>query len=233
MRRVDFHFLNGSWSAQTHDRPVVAGLAPAARLPAVAHVDAAPRTIEIADLAVVLIVRDQADAAILDREEVDAMRTDLPPVRAHLAPDTKPCNAAIRKNVDAQEFPAVAVIDLEQVVAIPLQGALWKKRVPARFRFEGIGIIAHFHRGLRRKVAGEVARVEIDQPDDAAQSQPDDRRIVTAVAAPTRFPPIHPLTMGIEGARPRDRLGAAQHAFLRGEEIVSDQENISTECILL
>src|SRR5262245_33403430 len=122
MRRVDFHLINGSWSAQTHDRPVMAGLAPAARLPAVAHVDAAPGTIEIADLAVVLIVRDQPDAAILDREEVDALRADPVPVRTHLAPDTQTRDAAIRKNVEAQEFPAVAVIDLEQVVAISLQG---------------------------------------------------------------------------------------------------------------
>jgi len=82
---------------------------------------------------------------------------------------------------------------------------------------------------LRRKVAGEIPRVEIDEPDDTAQTQPDDRCIVTAAASATRFPAVHPLAMRIERARARHGLGATQHAFLGGEEFVGDPENFGAE----
>ena len=84
---------------QAQDRPVVARLAPAPRLPAVTHVDTASRTIEVTDLPVVLIVRDQADAAMLHGEQVDAARTDLVPIRSHIAPHAQARDAAVRKNV--------------------------------------------------------------------------------------------------------------------------------------
>jgi hypothetical protein len=47
----------------------------------------------------VLIIREQADAAILDGEQIDATRTDPVPIRTHLAPHAQARDATIRKNI--------------------------------------------------------------------------------------------------------------------------------------
>ena len=112
MGGVDDDLLDPPRRAQLQHRPVVPGLAPPPRLPAVAHVHAAPRRGEILDAAIMLVIGDDAAAAILHRQQVEArVRIDRRPVLGDPAPDAQPGDAAVGKDVEADMGDGLAMLD--------------------------------------------------------------------------------------------------------------------------
>ena len=121
MGGVDDDLLDPPRRAQLQHRPVMAGLAPPPRLPAVAHVHAAARRGEILDAAIMLVIGDDAAAAILHRQQVEArVRIDRRPVLGDPAPDAQPRDAAVGKDVQADMGDGLVMLDrhVDAVVAL-------------------------------------------------------------------------------------------------------------------
>ena len=82
---------------------------------------------------------------------------------------------------------------------------------------------------LRRVVAREVTRVDVEGLDDAGRGEAHDARVVAGRAPAAALPAVHPLAVLVEGAGPGHGLGALEHALLRGEEVVARPERLRAE----
>ncbi len=111
-----------------------------------------------------LIVRRDQIRAVLHRREVELLRAaGARPVDLRLTVHTQARNAAIRIDVHAQVRVRMRVADFEIVVAVALQRDRRHDFGPLR---RLVRHAVHHARGFdrrgRRKVAGEVARVEVE-----------------------------------------------------------------------
>ncbi len=109
---------NRARHAELHDGPIVAGAAPAASLPAVAHVFAEAGHQEIQGHAKKLVARLEDSCAVYNAGEVDLGTRDLLPIRNDFAMDAQTGYAAVRIDFQAEMRDAAGVLDCELILRI-------------------------------------------------------------------------------------------------------------------
>ena len=122
---VDLHALDRAGGAEPNDRPVVAAAATAPRLPAVAHVRAAPGHDQVLAVAEEHVAARDDEAAVLHRREIDLVRAGAD---ASQSGTTRRARAAARRR-RRDRFAAAGAsrawrpIDREHVLRVALERA--------------------------------------------------------------------------------------------------------------
>ena len=157
--------------AQLQHHPVVARLAPAARFPAVAHVDPLAGHDDVAHGAKVFVVAQHRPPAVFHGGEIQQLRTaHLAPVAVGVAVHPQARHAPVRIDFQPQMVPDLRVFHIEQVVGVALQRGDRDDLGPAGALVRRLFRITCLQGGLGRVVAREVPGVHIDRPDQARHS---------------------------------------------------------------
>ena len=83
-------------------------------------------------------------------------------------------------------------------------------------------VVAHaaLDRGAGRVVAGEEARIDVDDGERAGEAEADHAPVVADAAAPARLPAVHPLAVRVVLVGEEDRLCILDQPLLGAEELV-------------
>ena len=233
---VQLHTLDGAGTAQTYDRPVVARAPPALRFPSVAHVRGSAGQDEVLPMAEEHVATDHAEAAILQRGQVDGCIADSFLHWPHITVHAKPRHAAIRKDIEPKVREPAGVLRREQVSAVTLERHLGKNRAPdgGRMHQDVHRWRALYLAPLDARAFGIIAAEERGIDDDTAhhagRAKVDDGPVETGSAAAPGFPPVHPLSaLGVDAFAPLRRRCLEQR-LLGCEELVVRRDDRTAEC---
>src|SRR5690606_16098027 len=100
------------------------------------------------------------------------------------------------------------------------QGRSANEIVPSGARVGAASAVTGLHRRSGRKIAGEVAGIDVQPFYNARKSEADHRRIVATTALAPRLPAIHPFSVIVEPVYDKDGGCGLQHAVRRGKELI-------------
>ena len=234
MGGIDDDFLDPPGSPQLQDRPVMPGLAPPPRLPAITHVHAAPGRSEVLDAAIMLVIGDDAAAAISHRQQVEARPgIDRRPVLVDPAPHAQPRHAAIGEDVQADMRDGVGMLDRHIDAVVAVQREARRDPGPAGIvARDGLRAAAQLDLGTGGIVAGEMTRVDLEAGDDAGNAEADHAPVVAGPALAAALPAVHPLAVlvvftGDELGLPRrDQAGPVAEDIVRGVDHLRPQPGL-------
>jgi hypothetical protein len=116
---VQLQALHAAACREPHDRPVVAGAAAAARLPAVAHVRRAPGQDQVLAVAEEHVAAHHDEAAVLHRRQVQHLAAREPRgIGPRFAVHAQPRHAAVGIDVEAQVRQALVTREGERVLRV-------------------------------------------------------------------------------------------------------------------
>ncbi len=231
VRGVDLEAADEARRAERDQDPVVARHAAAPRLPAVAHVLAPVGSEDDPRVAVMSVrIADHVPAVHCRRQLEHAVAVLGIPADGREAVDAEARDAAVREDVEPHVAVDALVRDGQEVVRIPRQRRRWQDLGPLGGLVRSAGAESGLDRGARREIAGEEARVDVEQRDPAACAQPHDAPVVrAAVASPPCLPAVHPLAVVVVLVGDEDRRAVLQHALLGAEELVVGEDRFGPE----
>ena len=88
-------------------------------------------------------------------------------------------------------------------------------------------------RSMRRKIAGEVTRVNIESVYNAGNAEFHDAKVMSRLSFSSAFPAIHPLAVFVVLVRNKHGIGGIDEPGLIGEKVVACEDDLCTEPGLL
>ncbi len=117
---------------------------------------------------------------------------------------------------------------------MPVAGEVGPRNDPGPVRVRHVVVAdARVDRGLRRKIPGEMTRIDIDAMDDTGHAEANNAVVVTRRAAAAAFPAVHPLAVVVVLVFDENGIGGLDQALLGGEELVARVRHAGAEARLL
>ena len=107
---------------------------------------------------------------------------------------------------------------------------LWQQLLPVRIVTRNFSLAyAGINRGMRRKVAGEVARVDIESVDHTRGAQPKDDVVMSRFTFPPALPTIHPFAVIVVFVGNENRIGWIDEPGFIRKKIVGRKNDACAE----
>src|SRR5690606_20700820 len=226
---VDVDQVDRPRQTQVDHHPVVAGSAPAGRLPAVPHplrLGWAQQIVRRREMSVGTVDTATTEGGIRQVDEA-LLGANAVSVGHRSSFDAESGDTAVGIDVETYVRGPVVVADIEGGGGVPLEGSRGNELHP----FGSTEAVAVGSAGVEGEglgaVAGEIGRVDGDGVDDAGQAEADDARIVTRLSPTASLPAVHPLPVVGELPFAPDGRRWADQVRCRGEELVVAPDHLA------
>ncbi len=178
-----------------------------------------------------LVVGGHQVGAVFDGSQIDqAAALDAFPIALWLSVHTQARKTAVRIKIHAQVCEGARVVDCHVMVLVALQRHGRHDYVPLSVVRRSLAVcVAGLERSSRRKIAGEMARVQIYAMNHAWPRQLNHAVVVPRGALAARFPAVHPFAVIVVLAGNEYRRLRIEHALFRREEFIAGEERLRTE----